>query len=88
LNALAQIFPRSGQAASGSEDTAWIPTPPVFVRDFAAAIMQFALIDQATEFDTVLIAQTQFTIDGTPVGWSLLLVPDAESLDRLARTLT
>lgn len=88
LNALAQIFPRSGQAAKGSEDTAWIPTPPVFVRDFAAAIMQFALIDQATEFDTVLIAQTQFTIDGTPVGWSLLLVPDAESLDRLARTLT
>lgn len=87
LNALSQIFPRPEPADGGSGNATWIPTPPVFVRDYAASIMQFALIDQACEFDQVLVAKTEFTMDGTAVGWRLLLVPDAESLDRLSRSL-
>ena len=87
LNALSQIFPISKPADGGSENATWIPSPPVFVRDYAASIMQFALIDQASEFDQVLVAKTEFTMDGTAVGWRLLLVPDAASLDRLSRDL-
>jgi len=88
LNALSQIFPISEPADDGSENATWIPSPPVFVRDYAASIMQFALIDQASEFDQVLVAKTEFTMDGTAVGWRLLLVPDAASLDRLSRNLS
>ena len=87
LNALSQIFPRPEAIEGSSENATWIPTPAVFVRDYAAAIMQFALVDQACEFDQVLVAKTEFTIDGTAIGWRLLLIPDAESLDRLSRSL-
>jgi len=91
LNAIAKVFPRAGnqeESQTGGEDSTWIPTPPVFVRDFAASIMEFAMIDQASELDRVLVVQTQFTIDGTPIGWRLLLIPDAESLQQLARVLS
>jgi len=87
LNALSQIFPRTETTEGSSENATWIPSPPVFVRDYAASIMQFALVDQAREFDQVLVAKTEFTMDGTAVGWRLLLVPDAASLDRLSRDL-
>ncbi|MFY7878208.1 MAG: hypothetical protein ACOVQM_22310, partial [Pirellula sp.] len=40
LNALSQIFPRSESTEGSAESTSWIPSPPVFVRDYAASIMQ------------------------------------------------
>jgi chemotaxis protein CheC len=64
---------------------AWIPTPPVFVRDFAASIVQFALMDQVCEFEFVLMANTQFSIDNQPIGWRLILIPDAMMLHSFAR---
>jgi chemotaxis protein CheC len=86
LNSLSNIFPQftSDQAPS---TLTWIPTPPVFIRDYAAAIMQFALMDQACEFDTILVAQTKFAINDRPIGWRLLLIPDAIVLRQLARIL-
>lgn len=87
LNALAKVFPASTTSHDNSDETIWIPSPPVFVRDFAASIMQSVLVDQSCAFDQVLIAKTQFTIDATPIRWRLLLIPDAESLDRMARVM-
>jgi chemotaxis protein CheC len=90
LNSLSNVFPASDTSKDLSEtkgDTTWIPSPPIFVRDYAAAIMQFALMDQACEFDAVLVAQTKFAIDGMPIGWRLLLIPDATVLNHLAGTI-
>ncbi|MFN7332983.1 MAG: chemotaxis protein CheC [bacterium] len=90
LNSLARVFPATDsyqEADRISPDSTWIPTPPVFIRDFAAAIMQFALTDQVCEFDTVLVANAQFSIDAMPIAWRLLLIPDAKVLDHLARNL-
>jgi len=90
LNSLSGIFPALNpdqDLGDPSGASTWIPSPPVFVRDYAAAIMQFALMDQVCEFDAVLVAQTKFTIDDMPIGWRLLLIPDAQVLDHLARTL-
>jgi chemotaxis protein CheC len=88
LNAIAQVFPKITDDQLHNKDSAWIPTPPVFVRDFAASIMQFAMIDQVSESDRVLVVETQFTIGNTPINWRLLLVPDAESLKRLVGILS
>jgi chemotaxis protein CheC len=91
LNSLSQIFPTSDfddQDEESKIDRTWIPSPPTFGRDFAAAIMQFALIDQACEFDAILIAQTNFFIEKEPIGWRLLFIPDAHVLHLLARTLS
>ncbi len=88
LNAIAQVFPKASDDQLRQKDTTWIPTPPLFVRDFAASIMQFSMIDQVSESDRVLVVETQFTIDSTPVNWRLLLIPDAESLKQLAGILS
>jgi chemotaxis protein CheC len=88
LNAIAQVFPKITDDQRQEKDSTWIPTPPVFVRDFAASIMQFAMIDQVSESDRVLVVETQFTIDSTPVNWRLLFIPDAESLKQLAGILS
>ncbi len=42
---------------------------------------------QAIAFDQVILAQTRFEIDGDPVNWTLLFVPDAESMSRLPELL-
>lgn len=78
LNAISRAFPH--RAASDPE---MVPSPPQFSRDYASSLVEFALMGQAAASDHVLLAQTQFQIDGEPVDWKLLLVPDAESMTTL-----
>ena len=90
LNSLASAFPVTNldsMASTTGSESVWVPTPPLFVRDFAASIMEFAVMNQATEYDTVLVAQTKFQIDGRPFDWSLLLIPDSQSLDMMKEAL-
>jgi len=88
LNALAQRFPHATEDMHGDKhDNTWMPSPPLFVRDYAAAILQFAVADQAAEMDSVLVAKTEFVIDGAPVAWHLLLIPDAASFRVLQERL-
>jgi membrane-anchored protein YejM (alkaline phosphatase superfamily) len=42
---------------------------------------------QIVATDHVLLARTKFHIAGVPVDWTLLLVPDAESMSRLGELL-
>jgi len=87
LNSLSRDFPASTLDLVLRQkpiDSTWIPSPPVFVRDYAAAIMQFALMDQACELEEILVAQIRFALDSTPIGWRLLLIPDANVLGTLA----
>ncbi|MCE3018486.1 MAG: hypothetical protein LW870_21735 [Pirellula sp.] len=90
LNSLALVFPVADSYEEADRlalDRSWLPTPPAFIRDFAASIMQFALTDQVCEFETVLVANAQFSADNMPIAWRLLLIPDAQVLDHLARNL-
>ena len=91
LNSLANAMPSFSSPVAdylGKTSHGWVPTPPQFVRDFAASILQFAVMNQATEFDTVLVAQTRFQIDDQPVAWTLLLIPDANSLTSIINSTT
>ena len=56
-------------------------------RDFAESLIQFALMAQIVTSDHALLARTQFHIDGTPVDWTLLLVPDVASMSSLRELL-
>jgi chemotaxis protein CheC len=81
--------PRAGlhvyQATSGE----LVPTPPMFVREFAGSLLQFALMEQALELDQVLFIHTQFGAgkQGLNLKWTLLFIPSRESLHLLAVTL-
>ncbi|MHC4080870.1 MAG: chemotaxis protein CheC [Planctomycetota bacterium] len=82
LNALSRAFGTDREGASEL-----LPSPPRFSREFAESLVQFALMGQIVATDHVLLARTQFHIDGVPVDWTLLLVPDAESMSRLGELL-
>ncbi len=82
LNSLSQSLAASGGAQG------LLPSPPEFRRDFAESLLQFALMGQAIASDHVVLATTRFEIDATPVNWTLVLVPDADSMVRLPGLLS
>lgn len=81
LNSLARSFSKSGESSE------LLPSPPRFSREFAESLLEFALMGQAMASDQVILARTKFEIDGTPVNWTLLFVPDAPSMSRLPKLL-
>jgi chemotaxis protein CheC len=81
LNALSRHF----QGAAEGDEV--LPTPPKLTHDFAQSLIQFAVMNQAAASDMVFLTRTQFSIDGSPVHWSLLFVPDAECLPTLESIL-
>ena len=83
LNALADALP-----AERHESRELLPAPPRFRRDFAESLLQFVLTDQIESDADALLARIQFEIDQEPVDWTLLLVPDRDSLAVLGNLLT
>jgi chemotaxis protein CheC len=65
-----------------------LPSPPRFTRDYAQSLLQFALMNQAATSDVVFLTETQFHIDGAPVNWNLLFIPDDHGLQALTGTLS
>jgi chemotaxis protein CheC len=64
-----------------------LPSPPTFSRDFAESLLEFALMGQAMASDFVILARTRFEIDAAAVKWTLLFVPDADSMMALPQLL-
>ena len=60
-----------------------LPSPPVFLRDFPEAVMEGVLMEQPVLSDIVLLARTEFHIDGTPVACGLVFLPDAAGVAAL-----
>jgi chemotaxis protein CheC len=71
-------------AALGPAGAAGIlPSPPVFLRDFPEAVMQAVLMEQPVLSEIVLLARTEFRIDGTPINCGLVFLPDATGVAAL-----
>lgn len=82
LNSLQKHLPGDADACE------LLPSPPIFQRDYAQSLPQFALMSQLMESDTVFLTETNFHVDGTRMDWTLLLVPDGSSMDVLRRLLS
>jgi len=82
LGSLARALPAGDDLTSQL-----LPSPPRFSRDFAQSMIAFILMDQITAADNVLLTRVQFRIDGDPVDWTMLLVPDAASMATLRELL-
>jgi chemotaxis protein CheC len=65
-----------------------LPSPPTFRHEFAGSLLEFALMEQAIRLDRLLLARTQFESEQMELDWTLLLVPDGESLESIALTLS
>jgi chemotaxis protein CheC len=66
-----------------------IPTPPLFVREFAGSLLEFALMEQAMELDQVVLIHSKFRTGRRDVSldWTLLFIPSRESLHVLTDSL-
>ncbi|AGA24755.1 chemotaxis protein CheC, inhibitor of MCP methylation [Singulisphaera acidiphila] len=84
LNSLAAHLPLVGPTGP---ETPLLPSPPTFRHEFAASLIEFALMDQAMEADRLLLVKSRFTADGAALHWSLLFVPSGESLRTLSSSL-
>lgn len=55
-----------------------IPTPPYFVRDYFASVVEQALIQQAMISDKALLGRTGFHRLGEAINWHVLFIPSPE----------
>lgn len=70
------------------ESISLMPSPPVFFRDFAESLLQGAFMEQAASGNHVLFASARFELEGCPLNWTFLLIPDPPSLEKLAVMLS
>lgn len=64
-----------------------MPTPPIFLRDFAESLLESAFLDQAIAGTDVVFAKACFVLQGEPLRWTFLLIPDPDSIKRLSDIL-
>jgi len=86
LNSLAAHLPLAGPEGPAPEGTL-VPSPPTFRHEYAGSLLEFALMDQATRRDQLLLLRTRFEADGTRLDWSLLLVPSGEAVAEIGAAL-
>ncbi|NLX98639.1 MAG: chemotaxis protein [Rhodopirellula sp.] len=56
-------------------DSELVPSAPYFIQDFAASVVQQALLAQAMTCDRVLICRTGFHREGKELNWRVIFVP-------------
>ncbi|MFN7876629.1 MAG: hypothetical protein ACK5PB_15020 [Pirellula sp.] len=67
--------------------TVCMPSAPVFLRDYAAAIMQSVLLDQACRSDSAIVIKSDLRIADLPLPFHFMFIPDVESLKKLSRLM-
>jgi chemotaxis protein CheC len=56
-------------------DAELVPSPPYFLQDYAASVLQQALLAPAMVDDRVLICQTGFRRGGQQLDWRVVFIP-------------
>ncbi len=68
-------------------DAELVPTPPYFIQDFGASVLQQALITQAATCEKVLICRTAFHRQGEELNWRVIFVPTRKMQDLMEKEL-
>lgn len=55
-----------------------VPSPPCFLQDYGASVLQQALMEQAGVDDQVMICRTRFTRGDQELNWNVFFVPDSQ----------
>lgn len=87
LNSLASHLPGLSAESGETESGALVPSPPEFRHEFAASLLEFAVMEQAMTSEKVLLARSQFRTEGQEQRWSLLFIPGANGLGLLETML-
>lgn len=65
-----------------------VPSPPYFLRDYGASVLQQALMEQAAHSDRVLICRTAFHREGEELNWNVFFVPTPALSHEMEQALT
>ncbi|MFI4877195.1 MAG: chemotaxis protein [Blastopirellula sp. JB062] len=55
-----------------------VPSPPYFLQDYGASVLQQALMEQAGVDDQVMICRTRFTRGDQELNWNVFFVPNSK----------
>ncbi len=61
------------------------PSPPLFLQDFGASVVEQALMVQAMHSDRVVVCESRFEFNQKVVDWSVLFVPSVELIESIER---
>lgn len=64
-----------------------VPSPPYFIQDYGASVLQQALLAQAMTTDQVLVCRTRFHREGEELDWHVLFVPTDGMRQAMGRAL-
>lgn len=64
-----------------------IPSPPYFLRDYFASVLEQALVEQAMSSDTALLCRTGFHREGENLNWHVLFIPSRSLREKLERSV-
>ncbi len=89
VNALAAHLPGEGGGPGAAGTGELVPTPPIFLHEFAGSLLEFALMEQAMELDKLLLIRSEFAggPDIPQLNWTLLFIPSRAALEALAASL-
>jgi len=64
-----------------------IPSPPYFIQDYGASVLEQALMTQAMTSDSILICRTAFQREGEALNWHVFFVPTLELRNALEEAI-
>ncbi len=68
-------------------DAELVPTPPYFIQDFGASVLEQALVAQAATCEKVLICRTTFHRQGEELNWRVIFVPTRKMQEMMEKEL-
>lgn len=60
-----------------------VPGPPEFRFEFAGSLVEFALMDQVSGNDQIVMVEIHFSVDGITNDWAMVIVPASGGLETL-----
>jgi chemotaxis protein CheC len=76
LNAIARLI-----------DAELVPSPPLFLHDYAASVLQQALMTQIVDSDKLVLCRTVFRREGELLDWQVFFVPTPAMQRRIEQAL-
>lgn len=55
-----------------------VPSPPIFIQDYGASVLQQAVLQQIGNGDEVMVCRTCFHRQGHALNWNVIFVPSLE----------
>jgi chemotaxis protein CheC len=56
-------------------DAQLVPSPPIFIQDYGACVLQQAVVAQVCDADEVMVCRTSFHRQGHALNWNVIFVP-------------